>query len=151
MERLLDDDGYVAIADFTVSPKRHGDLCLAPSYVCYFCSCSNNSEFASNSFCFYIFASGKLRSFFWKKLFSADHVFLTNNHIKQLNTRFDVVTFETSEVANRVCLIFYCVLLFQGGFPLIPYVKCPFYFGVWKRKQFGSLRHSSSRRLLLAE
>ena len=58
-----------------------------------------------------------LNGYLFKNMFKTDGVILNEKHISILDKEF-----------NRVnCYIDY------GGFPFIPFIKCPYYYGLWKK------------------
>jgi S-adenosylmethionine-diacylgycerolhomoserine-N-methlytransferase len=59
----------------------------------------------------------KLNGYLFKNMFKTDGVILNEKHISILDKEF-----------NRInCYIDY------GGFPFIPFIKCPYYYGLWKK------------------
>jgi hypothetical protein len=56
---------------------------------------------------------------FMKYCFKYDGVMLDKEHIKVFNDNFQLI-----DITYR-----------YGGFPLIPFVECPYYYGVWKNSK----------------
>jgi S-adenosylmethionine:diacylglycerol 3-amino-3-carboxypropyl transferase/ubiquinone/menaquinone biosynthesis C-methylase UbiE len=59
-----------------------------------------------------------LSKVFWKSIFSRTHIHLNEDHIEMLKSMCDVEYLRFEE----------------GGFPHVPYIKCPFYYGLFTKK-----------------
>lgn len=57
-----------------------------------------------------------LYSRFWKRIFASDNVNLNKQHIDEMNRNFNLIDIEYQ----------------YGSFPFVPYLKCPYYYGLWK-------------------
>jgi S-adenosylmethionine-diacylglycerol 3-amino-3-carboxypropyl transferase len=59
---------------------------------------------------------GSFMDLFWVNMFSNDNVHLCREHVEELDRNFSRVSMQVG----------------YGGFPFIPMLQCPYYYGVWR-------------------